>query len=252
MTGVQTCALPIYDRFAIGRSLALLVNCYAMVCGALSLILHQSTRCIRPITMAGVVVPDEPHSLNLRRVHPRARVRFLVALLEKLSGHNDHGFGDASPKGVVVELAITLHQQAVAFDFAVAAALAVVALAEQVARRVVGEVFDVVDEAEDFGEAVEGVVGVAFLTFTAVAEQPEVAVGVVLVAAPVVVVAGDFAVLVQRVDTVFLEAVLFVVVVFAEHRALLAHDFAPVFKAVAGEIYWLNVVKERILRLGFL
>ena len=58
--------------------------------------------------------------------------------------------------------------------------------------------------------------------------------------------------LVERVDAVFFEAVLFVVVVFAEHRALLAHDFAPVFKAVAGEIYWLNVVKERILRLGFL
>ena len=57
----------------------------------------------------------------------------------------------------------------------------------------------------------------------------EVAVGVV------VEVAGDFAVVVQRVDAVFLEAVLFVVVVFAEHRALLTHDFAPVFKAVAGK-----------------
>ena len=156
-------------------------------------------------------------------------------LPEKLSDLDVHVFGDASPVGVVVEVAVALHQQAVAFDFAVAAALAVVALAEQVARRVVGEVFDVVDEADDFGEAVEGVVGVAVLTFAAVGEQPEVAVGVVLVAAPVVVVAGDFAVVVERVDAVFLEAVLFVVVVFAEHRALLAHDFAPVFKAVAGE-----------------
>ena len=137
--------------------------------------------------------------------------------------------------GVVVEVAVALHQQAVTFDFAVAAALAVVALGEEVARRVVGEVFDVVDEADDFGEAVEGVVGVAFLTFAAVGEQPEVAVGVVLVAASVVVVAGDFAVVVERVDAVFFEAVLFVVVVFAEHRALLTHDFAPVFKAVAGE-----------------
>ena len=75
------------------------------------------------------------------------------------------------------------------------------------------------------------------MTFVAVAEQPDVAVGVVLVAAPVVVVvvASDFAVVVERVDAVFFEAVLFVVAVFAEHLALLAHDFAPVFKAVAGE-----------------
>ena len=159
----------------------------------------------------------------------------VVAVMAHQSLAGAASFADEVAVGVVVEVAVALHQQAVAFDFAVAAALAVVALAEQVARRVVGEVFDVVDEADDFGEAVEGVVGVAFLTFAAVGEQPEVAVGVVLVAAPVVVVAGDFAVVVERVDAVFLEAVLFVVVVFAEHRALLTHDFAPVFKAVAGE-----------------
>lgn len=159
----------------------------------------------------------------------------VVAVMAHQSLAGAASFADEVAVGVVVEVAITLHQQAVAFDFAVAAALAVVALAEQVARRVVGEVFDVVDEADDFGEAVEGVVGVAVLTFAAVGEQAQVAVGVVLVAAPVVVVAGDFAVVVERVDAVFLEAVLFVVVVFAEHRALLTHDFAPVFKAVAGE-----------------
>ena len=61
-----------------------------------------------------------------------------------------------------------------------------------------------------------------------------------MVGAPVVVVAGNFAVLVERVDAVFLEALLFVVVVFAEHRALLAHNFAPVFEAVAGEVYGLT------------
>ena len=149
-------------------------------------------------------------------------------------------FADEVAVGVVVEVAVALHQQAVASDFAVAAALAVVALGEEVARRVVGEVFDVVGVAEDFGEAVKRIVGVAFLAFAAVGEQPQVAVGVVLVSAPVVVVAADFAVVVERVDAVFLEALLFVVVVFAEHRALLAHDFAPVFEAVAGEVYGLT------------
>ena len=57
-------------------------------------------------------------------------------------------FADEVAVGVIVEVevAVASHQQAFAFDFAVAATLAVVALAEQVARRVVGEVFDVVDE----------------------------------------------------------------------------------------------------------
>ena len=54
-----------------------------------------------------------------------------------------------------------------------AAALAVVALGEEVARRVVGEVFDVVGVAEDFGEAVKRIVGVAFLAFAAVGEQAQ-------------------------------------------------------------------------------
>ena len=146
----------------------------------------------------------------------------VVAVVAHQSLARTASFADEVAVGVVVKVAVALHQQAVAFDFAVAAALAVVALAEQVARRVVGEVFDVIDETADFGEAVERVVGVAFLTFSAVAEQPQVAVGVVLVAAPVVVVAGDFAVVVERVDAVFFEAVLFVVAVFAEHLALLA------------------------------
>ena len=36
-----------------------------------------------------------------------------------------------------------------------------------------GEVFDVVGVAEDFGEAVKRIVGVAFLAFAAVGEQAQ-------------------------------------------------------------------------------
>ena len=123
--------------------------------------------------MAGVGVPVKPQSLNLRRVHRLASVRLHVNLPKASGGLVFLVFGDASAKGVIVDVASPCVS-----DFAVAAALAVVALAEQVARRVVGEVFDVVDEAEDFGEAVEGGVGVAILIFAAVGEQAQVAVGV--------------------------------------------------------------------------
>ena len=80
----------------------------------------------------------------------------------------------ASFVGVVVEVAVALHQQAVAFEVGVAAvSLELGALVEQVARGVVDEVFGVL--TAHFNQAVERVVGVAFLPFAAVAEQAEVA-----------------------------------------------------------------------------
>ena len=97
----------------------------------------------------------------------------VVAVVAHQSLAGAASFADEVAVGVVVEVAVALHQQAVAFDFAVAAALAVVALGEEVARRVVGEVFDVVGVAEDFGEAVKRIVGVAFLAFAAVGEQAQ-------------------------------------------------------------------------------
>ena len=99
--------------------------------------------------MAGVGVPVKPQSLNLRRVHRLASVRLHVNLPKASGGLVFLVFGDASAKGVIVDVASPCVS-----DFAVAAALAVVALAKQVARRVVGEVFEGVDDAENFGEAI--------------------------------------------------------------------------------------------------
>ena len=136
--------------------------------------------------------------------------------------------------GVVVKMAVALHQQAVAFDVGVAAVSADLgALVEQVARRVVDEVFGVF--AAHFGQAVEWVVGVAFLPFAAVAEQAEVAVGVVSVVASVQRVGVDVATGVQLADGVVLQSALFVVVVVADQMALLADGFQTRFVAVAGE-----------------
>ena len=60
------------------------------------------------------------------------------------------------------------------------------------------------------------VVGVAFLPFAAVAEQAEVAVGVVAVVAPVQRIAVDAAAGIELADGVVLKAALFVVLVVAD------------------------------------
>ena len=142
--------------------------------------------------------------------------------------------------GVVLKMAVALHQQAVAFDVGGAAVpLAVDALVEQVARRVVDEVFGQL--AAHFGQAVEGVVDVAFLPFAAVAEQAEVTVGVVAEVTTVQRLTIDIATGVQLADGVVLQSALLVVLVVADHVALLADGFQPRFVTMPGEGFAVEV-----------
>ena len=81
--------------------------------------------------------------------------------------------------GVVVLVAVALHQQAVAFDVGQVCG-GLVALAQQVAGRVVGEAFR--GAATDVDQAVERVVVVAAIAFATVIDGSEVAIGGVSVA----------------------------------------------------------------------
>ena len=101
------------------------------------------------------------------------------------------------------------------------------------------EVF--VQLAAYFGQAVEGVVGKAFLPFTAVTEQAEVAVGVVAVVTAVQRLTLYIATGIQLADGVVLQSALFVVLVVADHVALLADGFQPRFVAMPGEGFAVEV-----------
>ena len=105
-------------------------------------------------------------------------------------------------------------------------AVGLVALAQQVARRVVGEAFR--GAAANVDQAIERVVVVAAIAFAAVVDAGEVAVGVVGVAT-----LEQVAVLLA--DAVCLQAALFVVLVLAEQQALLALLFPTGAELVSGQ-----------------
>ena len=123
--------------------------------------------------------------------------------------------------------------------FPVIVPLAVDALIEQVARRIVDEVFGQL--APHFGQAVERVVGKAFLPFTAVTEQAEVAVGVVAVVTAVQRLTIDIATGILLADGVVLQSALFVVLVVTDHITLLADGFQPRFIAMPREGFAVEV-----------
>ena len=134
-------------------------------------------------------------------------------------------FADQVAVGIVVVVAITLHQQTVAFDVG-EVRCAFVVLTQQVTRRVVSEAFRC--GAAHADESVERVVVVAALAFAAVIDTGEVAVGIV-------VVASLEQVFITLADSVGLQSALFVVLVLAEQQALLALLFATGAELVSGE-----------------
>ncbi|MDH2434013.1 hypothetical protein QCD60_15710 [Pokkaliibacter sp. MBI-7] len=146
-------------------------------------------------------------------------------------------FGDEVAKAVVFEAAVALYGEAVAGGaVAVGAGVGVggVALVEQVARRVVVELF--FEGAAHGFEPVEGVVVVMQGAFVAVVEGDEVAHGVVLVA-PLV----DRPALAGAMALLFGQAALFVVLPGAGEGALPAADFLPVFVGMAGQGFIVEV-----------
>ena len=91
-------------------------------------------------------------------------------------------FADQVAEGVVVVVAVALHQQAVAYDVRGAGAV----LHQQVAGRVVGEAFRwVVAGVADAGQAVERVVVVVALAVAGVGDAVEIAVGAVGIVAAI-------------------------------------------------------------------
>ena len=134
-------------------------------------------------------------------------------------------FADQVAEGVVVVVAVALHQQAIAHDVRGAGAV----LHQQVAGRVVGEAFRwVVAGVADAGQAVERVVLVVALAVAGVGDAVEIAVGAVGIVAAI-----------QRLlllaDGVGLQTALIVVGIVAEQLALLALLFATEGKLVGGE-----------------
>ena len=79
------------------------------------------------------------------------------------------------------------------------------------------------------------------LAFAAVAEQPQIAAGVVLVSAPVKRLGGEAMVVADRGDDMLLHSSLSVVLVVAEQVALLTVSFAAVVEAVAGKAFTVEV-----------
>ena len=134
-------------------------------------------------------------------------------------------FADQVAVGIVVVMAVALHQQAVAFDIGEVGG-AFVVLSKQVTSRVVGEAFRC--RAAYANEPIKWIVMVAAIAFTAIVDAGEVAVGVV-------VVATLEQVLVSLADCVRLQATLFVVLVLAEQQALLALLFTTGAELVSGE-----------------
>lgn len=134
-------------------------------------------------------------------------------------------FADQVAVGIVVVMAVALHQQAVAFDVG-QVRCAFIVLTEQVTRRVVGEAFR--RGAAHADESVERVVVIAAIAFAAVIDTGEVDVGIV-------VLATLEQVLVSLANCMGLQAALFVVLVLAEQQTLLALLFATGTELVAGQ-----------------
>ena len=134
-------------------------------------------------------------------------------------------FADQVAVGIVVVMAVALHQQAVAFDVG-QVRCAFVVLTQQVTGRIMGEAFRC--GAAHADESVERVVVVAALAFAAVIDTGEIAVGVV-------VVSTLKQVLVSLADCVGLQATLLIVLVLAEQQTLLALLFASGAELVSGQ-----------------
>ena len=123
---------------------------------------------------------------------------------------------DQVAEGVVVVMAVALHQQAIAFDGGRAWAI----LHQQVAGRVVGEAFRLlIAGVADADQAVERIVLVAALAVTGVGDAVEIAVGAVGIVAAIQR-------LVVLADSVGFQTALVVVLILAEQQALLAVLFA--------------------------
>jgi len=160
------------------------------------------------------------------QLHAHQAVLAVVAVLGDQLLPGAAAFAEQVAVGVVVVVAVPLHQQAVALyvDLPWVALLGI--LGQQVARRVVGEAFRQVAAHGD--QAVQRVVVVTARALAAVFDAGEVATGVVAVA-PLVQRALALA------DLVGEKPALFVVLVLAEQLALLALAFPAEAELVAGQ-----------------
>ena len=149
-------------------------------------------------------------------------------------------FADQVAEGVVVVVAVALHEQAITQHLRGAGAV----LHQQVAGRVVGEAFRwVVAGVADAGQAVQRVVLVIALAVTGVGDAVEIAVGTVGIVAAIQR-------LVLLTDSVGLQSALIVVGIFAEQLPLLALLFAAEGELVSGESRAVEVDGRQRAALG--
>ena len=134
-------------------------------------------------------------------------------------------FADLIAVGVVIVMAVALHQQAVAFDVGQVGG-GQVALAQQVTGRVVGEAFR--RGTTDVDQAVQRVVVKAAIALAAVIDPRQVAVGIVSVAT-----LEQAAILLA--DAMSLQPALFVVLILAEQQTLLALPLPTATELVGGQ-----------------